>query len=147
MPPVSTPGPAATTVASVDCEPLPDSQVEDLVKQSAQKHQVEAKLVRAVMRQESAFKPCAVSPKGAQGLMQLMPATAQQFGVADPFNPEQNVTAGVQLLRQLLDRYKGDIKLALSAYNAGTAAVDKINAIPDIPETQSYVRSIVSKIE
>lgn len=138
---------SAATADVGNCDALPKDDVDRLVQENSRKHQVEPGLVRAVMKQESGFKPCAVSPKGAQGLMQLMPSTAQQFGVADPFDPVQNVGAGVQLLKQLLGRYKGDVKLALSAYNAGTAAVDKINAIPDIPETQSYVSSIVSQIE
>lgn len=145
-PAVTTPSGAAGT-ASAECEALPDQQVDKLIQESADKNKIEVKLVRAVMRQESAFKPCAVSPKGAQGLMQLMPATAQQFGVSDPFDPAQNVAAGTELLKQLLGRYNGDTKLALSAYNAGTAIVDKLKAVPDIPETQAYVANIISQIQ
>lgn len=140
-------GGGAVAVPAGDCDALPPTQVEELVKTSAEKNSVSAVLIKAVMQQESAFKPCAVSPKGAQGLMQLMPATAQELKVSDPFDPAQNVAAGAALLKQLLDRYNGDTKLALSAYNAGTAAVDKIKDIPAIPETQAYVADIIKKIQ
>jgi len=86
------------------------------VDAAAQSHKVQAKLLRAVMDQESASVSCAVSPKGAQGLMQLMPATMEQFHVTDPFDAKQNVEAGAQYLKQLLDKYKGDVSLALAAY-------------------------------
>ena len=95
------------------------------------------------MQVESAFNPYARSPKGAQGLMQLMPATAQQFGVRDPYNPEENVRAGVAYLRQLLDRYNNNEKLALAAYNAGPSAVDKYGeTVPPYAETRHYVAQI-----
>ena len=104
---------------------------------------VRADLVRAVIQVESAFNPRAVSPKGAMGLMQLMPATAAKFGVTDPFNPGENIRAGVSYLRQLLDRYDNNEQLALAAYNAGPGAVDKYGSkVPPYKETQNYVHKI-----
>lgn len=126
-----------------DCEPLPSEQVNQLIGASAQKEGLAPDLLRAVIKQESGFKPCAVSSKGAQGLMQLMPATVEQFAIADPFDPKQNVSAGAKLLKQLLTKYDGNLRLALSAYNAGASVVDKIKDVPDIPETKQYVESIL----
>jgi soluble lytic murein transglycosylase-like protein len=100
-------------------------------------------LVRAVIQVESAFNPAAVSPKGAMGLMQLMPATAEMFGVGNPFNPDENVRAGVAYLRRLLDRYDNDERLALAAYNAGPGAVDRYGqTVPPFRETLRYVSTI-----
>ena len=135
---------SSTPVAFTDCDPLPADQVTSLVDDAADRQSLDRDLLRNVMRQESGFKPCAVSPKGAQGLMQLMPATAWQFGVMDPFDPVQNVDGGAKLLKQLLNRYDGDLGKALGAYNAGPARVDAVNAIPQIPETQDYVKQILS---
>ena len=116
---------------------------EPLIRQHATDHRVRPDLVRAVIQVESAFNPRAVSPKGAMGLMQLMPATAKQFGVIDPFNPAENIRAGVSYLRQLLDRYDHDEQLALAAYNAGPGAVDKYGSkVPPYKETQNYVLKI-----
>ncbi len=116
---------------------------DDLIVEHSHRHGVRADLVRAVMQVESAFNPRARSVKGALGLMQLMPATIQQFGVADPFNPAENVGAGVAYLRQLLDRYENDETLALAAYNAGPAAVDRHGqTVPPYPETRNYVANI-----
>jgi soluble lytic murein transglycosylase-like protein len=118
---------------------------EPLIRQHATEHRVRPDLVRAVIQVESAFNPRAVSPKGAMGLMQLMPATAKQFGVIDPFNPAENIRAGVSYLRQLLDRYDHDEQLALAAYNAGPGAVDKYGSkVPPYKETQNYVLKITS---
>ena len=116
---------------------------EPLIRQYANLKGIRADLVRAVIQVESAFNPRAVSPKGAMGLMQLMPATAAKFGVLDPFNPAENIRAGVTYLRQLLDRYDEDEQLALAAYNAGPGAVDKYGSkIPPYKETQNYVLKI-----
>lgn len=100
---------------------------------------VDPMLVRAVVHAESAFNPSAVSPKGAQGLMQLMPGTAARFGVTDPFDPKQNVDAGVRYLAWLLERFAGDARLATAAYNAGEGAVDRHGGVPPYAETEAYV--------
>jgi soluble lytic murein transglycosylase-like protein len=126
----------------VDCGALPRRETDKLIATAARTQSISADLLRAVIRQESAFRPCAVSDKGAQGLMQLMPATAAAFNVSDPFDPQQNILGGAAYLRQLMERYAGDASLALSAYNAGPQRVDRIAGIPDIPETQNYVTSI-----
>jgi soluble lytic murein transglycosylase-like protein len=116
---------------------------EPLIRQHAGHQGIRADLVRAVIQVESAFNPRAVSPKGAMGLMQLMPATAKRFGVIDPFNPAENIRAGVTYLRQLLDKYNDNEQLALAAYNAGPGAVDKYGAkVPPYKETQNYVLKI-----
>ena len=103
-------------------------------------------LLRAVISTESAFVPCAISDKGAMGLMQLMPGTATAMGVSNPMDPDDNLRGGVRYLGQLLERYGGDLRLALGAYNAGPALVDRYGAVPPIPETQNYVREILNKL-
>jgi soluble lytic murein transglycosylase-like protein len=116
---------------------------DDLIAEHARANGVRTDLVKAVVQVESAFNPYAKSPKGAMGLMQLMPATAQQFGVRNPYNPVENVKAGVAYLRQLLDRYQNNEELALAAYNAGPGAVDKHGqTVPPYSETRSYVAHI-----
>ena len=116
---------------------------DSLIAEHARANDVRPDLVRAVVQVESAFNPYARSPKGAQGLMQLMPATAQRFGVKNAYNPEENVRAGVAYLRQLLDRYGDDEELALAAYNAGPGAVDKYGQnVPPYAETKNYVAQI-----
>lgn len=114
-----------------------------IVTDAARRHEVDPQLVNAVINQESGFQPNAVSKTGAIGLMQLMPDTAKSLGVKDPFNPEQNVEGGTTLLRGLLDRYHGQLDLALAAYNAGPGAVDKYGGVPPFPETQAYVRNVM----
>ena len=116
---------------------------DDLISEHSRTHGVRADLVRAVMQVESGFNPYARSPKGAMGLMQLMPATARQYGVRNAFNPNENVRAGVAYLRELLDRYQNNEELALAAYNAGPGAVDKHGqTVPPYRETRSYVARI-----
>jgi soluble lytic murein transglycosylase-like protein len=116
---------------------------DDLIVEHARDNGVRVDLVRAVMQVESGFNPYARSQKGALGLMQLMPATVQQFGVRNPFDPAENVRAGVAYLRQLLDRYGNNEELALAAYNAGPGAVDKHgNAVPPYRETRNYVAHV-----
>jgi soluble lytic murein transglycosylase-like protein len=92
------------------------------------------------------LRPCAISAKGAQGLMQLMPDTAQQLAVLDVFDPKENIEAGAKYLKQLIDKYKGDLKLALGAYNAGPTTVDQAGGIPDIQETKDYVEAILKRL-
>jgi soluble lytic murein transglycosylase-like protein len=116
---------------------------DDLISEHSRSNGVRPALVRAVMQVESGFNPYARSPKGAMGLMQLMPATAKQYGVKNAFNPAENVRAGVAYLRGLLDRYENNEELALAAYNAGPGAVDKHGqTVPPYRETQSYVSQI-----
>jgi soluble lytic murein transglycosylase-like protein len=116
---------------------------EDLILEHSREQGVRPELVRAVMQVESAFNPRARSPKGALGLMQLMPATARQYGVVNAFDPDQNVRGGVSYLRALLDRYDNDETLALAAYNAGPNAVDRHGqAVPPYRETRNYVAQI-----
>jgi soluble lytic murein transglycosylase len=114
-----------------------------LILLTALEHDVPPGLVKAVIAAESLFDSDAVSRKGAQGLMQLMPTTASKLGVADPFSADQNVRGGVRYLRQMLDRY-GDMQRALAAYNAGPTAVDRYQGIPPYPETRAYVRRVMT---
>jgi soluble lytic murein transglycosylase-like protein len=118
------------------------SRFDDLIARAAVVHGVSPALIKAVMRAESNFQPDAVSHKGAQGLMQLMPATAQSLGVRDPLRPAENVLAGSRYLRRMLDRF-GDLRYALAAYNAGPQAVDRFGGIPPFPETQQYVNRVL----
>jgi soluble lytic murein transglycosylase-like protein len=129
-----------------ECEPLPEEQLNGIITGAAQKEGVGFELIKAVIEEESAARPCAVSFRGAEGLMQLMPATAEQFNVQDPFDPKQNVEAGAQLLKLLLGKYDNNLTLALSAYNAGSGRVDQEGGIPPIPETLNYVADILRKL-
>ena len=124
---------------------MPKQELDQVIQSAASKEGVDAKLLRLVIGKESAAKPCAISPRGAQGLMQLMPATAEELGVQDPFDPKQNVEGGTRLLKRLLDKYNGDLALALGAYNAGSGRVDREGGVPDIPETIHYVSDIMSR--
>jgi len=117
----------------------------DLIEQTAYKHQVDAKLVHAVIQTESAYNSDAQSPKGAVGLMQLMPDTAKRFGVIDRNNPDQNVDGGIRYLKHLIALFNPKIDLALAAYNAGENAVMRNNnTIPPYPETQNYVKQVLA---
>ncbi len=118
--------------------------IDSAIEQAAARHNVDPNLVRAVVKVESNFNPNAVSRKGAMGLMQLMPSTARQLNVKNPFDPEQNVDAGVRHLKRLLESYGGDIKLTLAAYNAGAGAVARSSGVPRYAETQNYVRRITN---
>jgi soluble lytic murein transglycosylase-like protein len=115
---------------------------EKLVREAAERHNVDPALVRAVIETESGWNPGAMSRKGAAGLMQLIPTTAQRFGVNDRFSPQQNVEAGVKYLKVLLQRYDGNLDLALAAYNAGEGAVDRAHGIPAFRETRDYVQKV-----
>jgi soluble lytic murein transglycosylase-like protein len=137
----------APPLAQADCDPIATDVVTPLIENAAKANELPAALVRGVIEQESAYRPCAVSKKGAQGLMQLMPETAGELNVHDAFDPKENVGAGAKYLKQLLDKYKGDNRLALAAYNAGQGAVDAANGVPDIQETREYVDAILKKIK
>jgi soluble lytic murein transglycosylase-like protein len=115
------------------------------VQEIAREHGVSPALIEAVVRTESGFAPSAVSPKGAGGLMQLMPKTASALGVVDRFDPRENIRGGVRHLRYLLERYQGGVVLALAAYNAGEGAVDAHRGVPPYPETQQYVQRVLRR--
>lgn len=120
------------------------SQILDMVNQVARKNGVDEKLIQAVIKQESGFNPNAKSKAGAIGLMQLMPSTAKAMGVKDPYNATQNVEGGVKYLKSMLNKYNGNVILALAAYNAGPNAVDKYDGVPPYKETQNYVKNILA---
>jgi soluble lytic murein transglycosylase-like protein len=123
---------------------MPSAQLDRLVRLASSAHDLSPALVRAVITVESGGDPSAISSAGAMGLMQLMPGTASTYGVADAFEPSQNVDGGCAYLHDLLARYRGDLTLALAAYNAGPGAVDKYGGVPPFAETQSYVRNVTA---
>jgi soluble lytic murein transglycosylase-like protein len=142
-------GSAAATAASkpaatASSRPTTPQELDQIVQTTAERHRVDPRLVRAVIATESNWNATAVSTKGAQGLMQLNPDTAQELGVADAFDPAQNVDGGVRYLGMMLDRYNGDVHKALAAYNAGPGAVDRSGGIPRIAETRNYVQKVTS---
>jgi hypothetical protein len=144
-------GPRITAVSAVDvqadCDPLPPEQLRKHIVNAATAEGVNPLLLQAMVARESAGRPCAVSAKGAQGLMQIMPPTQADLGLADAFDPASNISAGARYVKQLLARYKGDLRLALAAYNAGPQRVDADNQVPAIPETQAYVSAIMSALK
>jgi soluble lytic murein transglycosylase-like protein len=133
------PKPAAPAAPIIPVAPQPSPQ--ELADAAAKKYGLPPKLLRSVMKAESGFQPEAISPKGAVGLMQLMPSTAQMLG-ANPQNPEQNVDAGARYLRDLLEKFNGGLWHALAAYNAGPAAVQKYGGVPPFAETLHYIQRV-----
>lgn len=123
---------------------VPKAYIENITKETAAKYNLDNKLLLAIIKQESGFNSNAVSSAGAQGLMQLMPETARKLGVNNPFDPAQNVDAGARHIKGLLAKYRGNLVLALAAYNAGGAKVDKYGGVPPFKETQNYVKSILA---
>jgi soluble lytic murein transglycosylase-like protein len=128
-------------------KPTPSAGLNETVDRIAAQHSLPPQLIHSVIKVESNYNPLAVSPKGAQGLMQLIPATARRFGVADSFNPMENIQGGAKYLKYLLDLYNNDYALALAAYNAGEAAVAKYGAVPPYKETQNYLHLVADQLK
>jgi len=144
MPELAPPDAGADATAPA---PVPPEQIDQLVQQNADIWQVDPALIKSVIANESSFNANAQSPVGAQGLMQLMPETAASLGVRNPFDPAQNVAGGTRYLRSLLDRFNGDTRLAVAAYNAGPGAVEKYGDVPPYAETQSYVKNVLGSLD
>jgi len=131
-----------TGTATAIPAPTPTPEISSLVEQTADRLQVDPQLVDAIIKVESQYDPMALSYKGAMGLMQLIPETAQRFGVANPFDPKDNIEGGVSYLKHLLDMFGGDLPKSLAAYNAGEGAVQRSGGVPAYAETQDYVRKV-----
>jgi soluble lytic murein transglycosylase-like protein len=128
--------------------PVPKSSMFDpIINKYANHYSLDPTLIKSIIETESGFNPKAISPKGARGLMQLMPATAQRLGVSNSFDPEDNIRGGVKHFRSLMDNFNNDLKLSLAAYNAGENRVQRLGRIPEIKETRDYVKSITSRLE
>jgi soluble lytic murein transglycosylase-like protein len=136
---------AATDPAQATLDPalVPPAQIDALVGQNSAAWQVDPSLVKAIIANESGFNANATSKVGAQGLMQLMPSTAQSVGVRNPYDPAQNIAGGTRYIKGLLDRFNGDVRLAVAAYNAGPGAVEKYGDVPPFAETQNYVQNVL----
>ncbi len=137
---------APTPAQPENSKPTEPSSIDQIIKAAAGRFGIDAELIREVVHTESAFKPDAKSPAGAKGLMQLMPGTAAAYGVTDLFNPLQNVMGGTHYLKDMLERYNGNLPLALAAYNAGPGTVDRYQGIPPYRETRSYVNKIMANL-
>ena len=149
LPYVAAPDPGPRVLVSIESfNPIaPAHAYDDLIREAAAKYDLEPALIRSVMRMESGFDPFAVSRVGAMGLMQLMPAVAKEMGVSDPFDARQNIMAGSQILRDLLERHNGNLALTLASYNAGPGAVANYgNKVPPFKETRNYVKRITGWI-
>ena len=149
--PTSAPPPQVKPAAWIfrqrpECEGLTAESVEPIVSEAARSEGLAPHLLQAVINRESGYQPCAVSSKGALGLMQLMPETARRLGVTDPFDPGQNILGGARFLGGLLERFGGNLGLALGAYNAGPGKVERHGGIPSYPETRRYVGAILSDL-
>lgn len=131
--------------AAVPARKIPPQQLAPHIERAAQEHGLPPALIKAIIRVESGYNPAATSPKGAQGLMQLMPETASEVAVADPYDVEQNIWGGTRYLARLLARFNYRLPLALAAYNAGPGRVERRQDIPNIPETQHYVRQVCAE--
>lgn len=129
------------------CRRVLPAEIHAYVEQVAKRESLAPELLHVVIARESSFLPCAVSPKGAMGMMQLMPATAADLGVSNPFDPEENIDGGARYLSYLMQRFGGDLKLALAAYNAGPRRVDDYRGVPPIPETLSYVSRVLRELQ
>jgi soluble lytic murein transglycosylase-like protein len=146
-PSISPSAPRVTTrIESFEAVP-PQRAYDDLIAEAAQAFGVDPNLIRSVMEGESAFDPSAVSRKGAMGLMQLMPDIAEAYGVEHPFDPRENIMAGAQILRELVDFHRGDLQLVLASYNAGAAVVASYGTVPPFVETQEYVKRVSDLLE
>ncbi|MEZ5353317.1 MAG: lytic transglycosylase domain-containing protein [Bryobacteraceae bacterium] len=135
--------PAPASAASFGCLPMLPSTLDPVIRTAAARNGYRPEILRSVIARESAFDPCAVSSKGALGLMQLMPATASGLGVGDPFDPVESIEAGARYLGELLGRYGGDWRRALGAYNAGPGVVDRYGGVPPFAETTRFVESVL----